>query len=213
MTTSLTPIELVPGTILSDVVFESIGAAILDGRLSSGERVRDVDLATQLGVSRTPVREALQRLERLGLVEIAVGRHTVVTTPTEQMRSDSMEALAYYLCGAARAAFARCSDQQLAVVVASLDGMIEASVAGDPLLILEYGVGLVEALTAASGNVVFGAFISETGLAFRRNLWTWQPIVASRAEQIDGLRALRAAAAARDADLFGVLFRHQYDII
>jgi len=64
MSATLSPIKLTHGTILSDEVYSCIGAAILDGRLRPGQRLRDVDLAAELGISRTPVREALQRLER-----------------------------------------------------------------------------------------------------------------------------------------------------
>ena len=74
MSATLAPIELVSGMILSDEIYARIGAAIADGTFPPGHRLRDVELAQQLGVSRTPVREALQRLERFGLVEIAVGR-------------------------------------------------------------------------------------------------------------------------------------------
>ncbi len=85
MSPKLSPIDhsdLTSGVSLSDEVYARIGAAILDGTLAPGERLRDVDIATQLGISRTPVREALQRLERFGLVEVAVGRYTRVSVRT-----------------------------------------------------------------------------------------------------------------------------------
>jgi DNA-binding transcriptional MocR family regulator len=81
---SVIPIDLAGGKILSDEVYKRIGAAILEGTLPAGVRLRDVDLAAaQLGISRTPVREAPQRLEHFGLVEIAVGRYTRVSEPTD----------------------------------------------------------------------------------------------------------------------------------
>jgi DNA-binding GntR family transcriptional regulator len=49
--------------------YEALLRAIVSGRLGPGERIRDKELAAQLGVSRVPVREALQRLEGEGLVE------------------------------------------------------------------------------------------------------------------------------------------------
>ena len=72
---SLPLAPLVPrGTVLGDEVYARLGEAILDGSLAPGERLRDHDLAEWLGVSRTPVREALQRLERVGLVEVSPHR-------------------------------------------------------------------------------------------------------------------------------------------
>jgi len=89
MSVTLPPIRLEGGTILSDEVYARIGAAILNGTLPAGARLRDVELAEQLGVSRTPVREALQRLERFGLVEVAVGRYTRGSEPSESLRQET----------------------------------------------------------------------------------------------------------------------------
>jgi DNA-binding GntR family transcriptional regulator len=64
----------------SDVVLETLRGWIVDGVLGPRETLRDIDLATSFGVSRTPVREALLRLEREGLVESQPGRWTRVTS-------------------------------------------------------------------------------------------------------------------------------------
>lgn len=53
---------------LRDVVFDSIRGAILSGMLKPGERLMEVQLAEKLGVSRTPIREAIRKLELEGLV-------------------------------------------------------------------------------------------------------------------------------------------------
>jgi DNA-binding GntR family transcriptional regulator len=65
-------------TLLRDTVHGRLRDAIVDGTLAPGEVVRDTELATWLGVSRTPVREALLRLGETGLVRAAPGRSTVV---------------------------------------------------------------------------------------------------------------------------------------
>src|SRR6476660_6225789 len=64
--------------LLRDSVHDRLRDAIVDGTLAPGEVVRDTELATWLGVSRTPVREALLRLGETGLVRSAPGRSTVV---------------------------------------------------------------------------------------------------------------------------------------
>jgi DNA-binding GntR family transcriptional regulator len=61
-----------------DFVFESLRDAIWDGRIGRGERVREEEIARHLGVSRTPVREALQRLQQRGLLVVGAGRGLVV---------------------------------------------------------------------------------------------------------------------------------------
>jgi DNA-binding GntR family transcriptional regulator len=65
-------------TLLRDSVHDRLRDAIVDGTLAPGEVVRDTELAAWLGVSRTPVREALLRLGDTGLVKAAPGRSTVV---------------------------------------------------------------------------------------------------------------------------------------
>jgi DNA-binding GntR family transcriptional regulator len=62
----------------ADFVFESLRDAISDGRIAVGERVREEEIARNLGVSRTPVREALQRLHQRGLLVFGNGRGLVV---------------------------------------------------------------------------------------------------------------------------------------
>lgn len=53
---------------LRDVVFENLREAIVEGTLTPGKRLMEIQLAEQLGVSRTPVREAIRKLELEGLV-------------------------------------------------------------------------------------------------------------------------------------------------
>jgi len=68
----------VPRGLLRDDVHARLRDAIVDGTLAPGEQLRDNDLADRLGVSRTPVREALLELARAGLVTATPGRSTVV---------------------------------------------------------------------------------------------------------------------------------------
>jgi DNA-binding GntR family transcriptional regulator len=65
--------------LVRDEIHASLRGWIIGGVLRPGERVRDVDIADQLGVSRTPVREALRRLEDEGLIETEANRWTRVS--------------------------------------------------------------------------------------------------------------------------------------
>jgi DNA-binding GntR family transcriptional regulator len=62
----------------ADFVYDSLRDAIWEGRIGRGERVREEEIARILGVSRTPVREALQRLQRRGLLVTGPGRGLMV---------------------------------------------------------------------------------------------------------------------------------------
>ena len=83
MSAVVAPVEAVP---LSEQAYRQLLDAIVWGRLAPGERLRDVDLADGMGVSRTPVREALRRLEDEGLVE-TVPRVSVRVTPVDAERT------------------------------------------------------------------------------------------------------------------------------
>lgn len=63
---------------LSEGVYERLVSDIRTGVLKPGDPLRDRDVADGLGVSRTPVREAIQRLERAGLLDVWPGRQTRV---------------------------------------------------------------------------------------------------------------------------------------
>lgn len=66
--------------LLSDEVFDRLRDSIVRGELVPGEKVKDGELAERLGLSRTPVREALARLADIGLVEAKPGVYTRITT-------------------------------------------------------------------------------------------------------------------------------------
>ncbi|WP_374008564.1 GntR family transcriptional regulator [Leifsonia sp. LS-T14] len=64
--------------LLRDVVYDRLYDGILDGTLEPGETLLDEKLTAWLGVSRTPIREALMKLADIGLVEMAPNRYTRV---------------------------------------------------------------------------------------------------------------------------------------
>jgi DNA-binding GntR family transcriptional regulator len=66
---ALTPIERTPGDHAANVVHNHLRRLILDGVLAAGTSINQVTLASELGVSRTPVREAIRMLQEEGLVE------------------------------------------------------------------------------------------------------------------------------------------------
>lgn len=72
---------VIPRRLHKDAVFDHLLAAVLDGTLPPGERLRDVDLEAWLGVSRTPIRVALAKLGDLRLVETTSKRATRVVVP------------------------------------------------------------------------------------------------------------------------------------
>lgn len=76
---------------LRDVVFQTLRQSILHGELKPGERLMEIHLAERLGVSRTPIREAIRKLELEGLVEMIPRRGAVVASITEKDLKDVLE--------------------------------------------------------------------------------------------------------------------------
>ncbi|MBQ9929074.1 MAG: GntR family transcriptional regulator [Lachnospiraceae bacterium] len=76
---------------LRDVVFNTLRKAILTGQLKPGERLMEVHLANKLGVSRTPIREAIRKLELEGLVIMIPRRGAEVAQITEKSLKDVLE--------------------------------------------------------------------------------------------------------------------------
>ncbi|EGS33292.1 MULTISPECIES: GntR family transcriptional regulator [Megasphaera] len=75
---TLAPIQLDTYRSLREVVSDALRQAIKDGRLSPGQRLREITLADTLGVSRTPIREAIRQLEQEGFVVMVPRRGTYV---------------------------------------------------------------------------------------------------------------------------------------
>ena len=76
---------------LRDVVFNTLRRAILKGELKPGERLMEITLADKLGVSRTPIREAIRKLELEGLVVMAPRKGAKVASITERDLNDVLE--------------------------------------------------------------------------------------------------------------------------
>ena len=211
MTTPLPP--LVPsGAVLGDEVYARLGEAIVDGTLAPGERLRDHELAEWLGVSRTPVREALQRLERVGLVEVSPHRYTRVSVPNDKAQSDTLDFVGYLMGNAARMAARHATDEQLEDALGELDGVIEASRADDHPALLRASHAFFTKLTRATGNVAILRFMREAELAIRRNVSAWQPIIECPIGRTSAYEGFRTAMRERDGERAETLIRQLHGL-
>ena len=146
-----------PAPAAVDRVYTSLRRGILDGSYSQGARLGEVELAEALGVSRTPVREALRRLGSEGLVETLPnkGARVRIWSPEELNAISDLRAL---LEGhAAALAAPRITDDELAVMTRLVEQMEAATVSGvipDYDLITELNNRFHAAVAAASGNLL-----------------------------------------------------------
>ncbi|GAA5210558.1 GntR family transcriptional regulator [Microbacterium kyungheense] len=193
------------GAVLGDEVYARLGEAILDGRLAPGERLRDQELAEWLGVSRTPVREALQRLERIGLVEVSPHRYTRVSQPNRQ--TDTAELVAFNMGLAVRMAVARADDEELAQALERLDEVIASSRADDAVALADASHAFFAVITRAAGNYALLQFVREYEFAIRRDMVGWVPFLECPIGRTAAYEEFREAFVARDGDRAEALLR------
>lgn len=120
-------VENSPRKLLRDVVLEKMLAAIQDGTLQAGERLNDDELVQWLGVSRTPIREAIAKLVDYGLVEMEANRYTRVASPTAKQFDDTIQVLAGVTELAARWAVPKLDDAAATRLVDTLEALRTAA--------------------------------------------------------------------------------------
>ncbi|MTE24503.1 GntR family transcriptional regulator [Microbacterium sp. ZXX196] len=182
---------------LADAVYERLTEAIISGDLAPGERVRDGELADQLGVSRMPVREALQRLERQGLVEMVASRYTRVTEITPDMPAASMEFLGYQFGVLLRIAIPRLDEAGRDRAARDARELADAVMA-DPALAYDTARRFSEHLATDSGNPLAEHLLADSWVTLTRNVRGAFPLVKDAGELRSEL--LELAAIIEDGD-------------
>jgi DNA-binding GntR family transcriptional regulator len=153
------------------MVFERVLSAVHEGRLLPGQRISDMELADQLGVSRTPVREALQRLRDIGIIEASASRFTRVALVSPKQTADAMVVwVALYsalvnevipLVTAELVNEMRADHEEfLGHVSWALDSKRMAAMRANPELILEHGAELVPQKIAMANARFFNNLVT-----------------------------------------------------
>lgn len=104
---------IVGRVLLRDRAYEVLRDAIVDGTLAPGEQLREGELQGWIGVSRTPIREAMMRLERAGLVHTRPGHSTTVVPLDDARIKDAVPVVAAMHALAARLATPRATSTHL----------------------------------------------------------------------------------------------------
>ncbi|MEB4614461.1 GntR family transcriptional regulator [Leucobacter sp. M11] len=146
---------------LSDVAFEQLADAIIRGELQPGERIRDAELADRLQLSRTPVREAINRLIELGLCESKPSSHTRVSPLTQESVLMTLEVLRSLDHLAVEAAGQRLTPKNLDKLRALNSAVSAALATGDPSAVLDADVAFHRFLHERSENPVLLRVISQ----------------------------------------------------
>lgn len=165
MPLSLTP---VPRALLRDDVHARLRDAIVDGTLAPGEQLRDVELAERLGVSRTPVREALLELARAGLVTATPGRSTVVAPLDPRAIRDAQAVVGALHALAVRTAVPLLTAADLSAMRDANAAFTAAQRAGDTDAALAADERFHRVALDASGNAAAVAVIAQYEPVLRR---------------------------------------------
>lgn len=145
---------------LRDVVFKTIRQAILTGELKPGERLMEIHLANKLGVSRTPIREAIRQLELEGLVVMVPRKGAQVASITEKSMTDVLEVRLALEKLAVELACKRITYEQkeeLQKVLVEFEKAVETD---DASAIAKADVDFHDAIFDATGNMRLGQMVN-----------------------------------------------------
>lgn len=184
---------------LGDRVYEVLRDAIVDEELEPGDRLSDKEIAETLGISRTPVREALQRLAWIGLVEVSPSRYTRVTAISEELAAGSLEYTGLQAGLALRLAVRRMDDAEVGEAVARLDVMIDAADQDDVAALMRAARAFIAYLSQRSGNAVLARVMADAAPLLERNVRRARLDQPPLVERAVAYRSLREAMLARDA--------------
>lgn len=138
---------------LRDVVFNTLRRAILTGQLKPGERLMEVHLANRLGVSRTPIREAIRKLELEGLVIMIPRRGAEVARITEKNLKDVLEVRRALDALSVELACDRISQEDIERLKGACQEFEKAARGKDAAVIAQADVALHDIIVEATGNL------------------------------------------------------------
>lgn len=196
--------------VLREEIKEYLIDAILRGALKPGDRIVETRIAHELGVSQTPVREALRDLELLGFVTSEPFRGTRVRAFTHEELVQIYPIRAAIEGVAARAAATRITTEQLLALEEQIDRMREASELGDEATAIEADIAFHRIIVEASGNRLLQQFWTSLSLATTTFL-----TFSVHRRAIEGLAArhepILEALQARDPDLAEAVMRRHIE--
>jgi DNA-binding GntR family transcriptional regulator len=137
---------------LRDVIFATLREAIVAGELKPGERLLEVKLADKMGVSRTPVREAIRKLELEGLVVMVPRKGAYVAGLTLKDVAEVFEIRSSLEGLAAALAAERITDEEVIILDKILDDISTAGEKGDIKTVIKKDMEFHQVLFSASRN-------------------------------------------------------------
>lgn len=197
----LIPVNLDSYKPLRDLVLEAIREAIINGSLQPRERLMEIQLAEELGVSRTPVREALRKLELEGFIVMVPRKGAYVSDLSMKDIADVFEIRAALEGLAAALAAERITDEELEEMERLLVEKGEAIKHDDINKLVEVDTKFHETMYKASRNGRLGSIISNLREQIQRFRLTSLSVPGRKRESLHEHRGIVEAIQARDMQL------------
>ena len=174
--TQIETLELLPS--LRERVYAPLEHTIVHGELLPGTHLKEDELAKKLGVSRNPVREALQQLVHEGMADYVPAKGVFVHTPTAKEISDVLHVRMVLECEAARLAASQRTPAQLDDMKALVRNGREALATKNTEMLLKLNERFHRAVVEAAGNSVLEQSMD---MLQKRITWYFAGVVTARA--------------------------------
>jgi len=197
----LNPVDLDSYKPLRELVLDAIRNAIMNGSLQPRERLMEIQLAEELGVSRTPIREALRKLELEGFIVMVPRKGAYVADLTFKDIADVFEIRAALEGLAAGLAAERITEEELESMERLLVGKQEAITSGDIDRLVEVDTSFHELLYKASRNERLANIISNLREQIQRFRLTSLSFPGRNKESLQEHKQLVEAIQSRDSQL------------
>ena len=207
----LLPIKLDNYKPLREAVFEAVRDAIISGKLSPGERLMEVQLAEEMGVSRTPVREAIRKLELEGFVEMMPHKGAYVAGISIKDIVDVFEVRAALEALASRLAAERITEDELGQLERSIVSISEVSDGQNIEAIVESDTGFHDIIYQASRNDKLMQFIAHLKEQIKRFRTTSLALPGRTETALEEHRQIMKALSERNADVVADLSRRHIE--
>jgi DNA-binding GntR family transcriptional regulator len=148
----MTSERLLPRGVLADQIRDRLLEGILAGRYPPDSRIVETQVARQLGTSQAPVREALRKLEAVGVVEILPFRGARVRRPSRRELLEAYVVRSALESLAARLAVPRMNDRDLEALAADVAAMGASARAGDPPAVADADARFHARIVELAGN-------------------------------------------------------------
>ncbi|MCX5330162.1 GntR family transcriptional regulator [Streptomyces sp. NBC_00140] len=190
---------------LRQAVYDALTELIINGSLKPGQHLVEAELAEHLGVSRQPVREALQRLQTAGWVDLRPAQGAFVHSPTEEEAAQLLGVRSVLETYSAQLAAQNAQPEDIERLGELQQEGVDALAEGDVERLVAANTALHAFVTSVAANDVLAELLAQVGQKVR---WYYTPIAKPRGKEAwnEHIQLIKAIAKG-DADRAGEVMR------